>query len=105
MAVTADDSRLYVTSPNLLGSLNGSTIAIINTESNTVVDTLTPGGGAPFFIYAAPIESATASTSFILGSTDGLADTGQPLGWFYLMAIISIVGGSVAFRRLLTSQP
>lgn len=105
MAVTSDDSRLYVTNPNLLGSLNGTTISVVNTSSNTVVDTLTPGGGAPFFIYAAPPESATTSTNFTLqASGDGLADTGDSTTYIALFSLTLLLAGCIGLKSVIYRQ-
>jgi YVTN family beta-propeller protein len=80
MALTADESLLYVTKPDLNGGFSGTQIAIVDTATNTVTSNITPGDGGPFFIWAAPTESATDTVSFTLaatGSGAGLADTGM----------------------------
>lgn len=76
MDFTADGSQLYVAAPDLLGGLSGTDITIINTADNSIAGTITPGGGAPFFIYAAPQQSASTSITFSLASGQ-LADTGS----------------------------
>ncbi len=64
LTLNADDSRLYVANPNLLGGLNGTTVSVIDTSNNTVVDTITTAGG-PFFIYAAPTESSSTTINTV----------------------------------------
>lgn len=75
MALNADNSVLYVAKPNLLGSLSGTDIALVDTATNTVTSNITPGGGAPFFIWAAPTESGSATINITVSSS-ALADTG-----------------------------
>ncbi len=69
MALTSDDSKLYVANPNLLGGLNGTTVSVVDTSNNTVSKTINMDGG-PFFIHAAPAETATGSISFTLIASD-----------------------------------
>lgn len=78
LALNADNSRLYITSPNLLGGLNGTTISVVYTANNTVEDSIVPGDGSPFFIYSAPQETATTTSTFTLASAEStLASTGD----------------------------
>lgn len=100
LALVDNDSKLYITSPNLLGSLSGTTISVADTASNTVVDSFQPGGGAPFFIYSFPEESATTSIQLTIGGGT-LADTGQNTVLIGLIAAgLVLGGGTVLYRRV-----
>lgn len=100
LALVDNDSKLYVTSPNLLGSLNGTTITVVDTATNTVSTSFQPGGGAPFFIYSFPEESATSSINVTVGGSQ-LADTGQNSLLVGLIAAgLVLGGGTVLYRRI-----
>ncbi len=101
MALTNDESQLYVASPNLQGGLSGTDITVINTSDNSVAESFTPGGGTPFHIFSAPPESTTTSVSFTLSSVSStLAETGQNQ---FIIAMISVtlVGATIlSYKRL-----
>jgi DNA-binding beta-propeller fold protein YncE len=91
-ALNADESRLYVTAPNLLASLSGTNISVVNTATNNVISTVTPGGGAPFFIFAAPPETATATATLTVTDAS-LAGTGEDARWLGLFCLAMLMGG------------
>lgn len=100
LALVDNDSKLYITSPNLIGSLSGTTITVADTTTNTVVDSFQPGGGAPFFIYSFPEESATSSINVTVGGSQ-LADTGQNSLLVGLIAAgLVLGGGTILYRRI-----
>lgn len=106
MALTADESLLYVASPNLQGGLSGTDISIIDTDTNTVADTITPGNGTPFHIFAAPPESATDTVNFTLSAADAtasderLAETGanEQILIVLALALVAVGFGSALYR-------
>ncbi len=79
LAFNDDETRLYAAAPNLGGGLSGTDISVIDTATNTITGTITPGGGAPFFIYSSPIESASTSITLSGNSNTDLvlAETGE----------------------------
>lgn len=102
-ALNADDSRLYVANPNLLGGLNGTTVSVIDTSNNTVIDSITTAGG-PFMIFAAPPESSSQTISLTLttASANTLASTGDSSNLAILISF-GLILSSIAGIYILSS--
>lgn len=110
LALNEDNSRLYVTSPNLFGGLNGTTISVVNTANNAIIDSIVPGNGAPFIIAAAPTETGSATVTVTLAAATAaglLADTGMNTQAILVLALALLLLGLgtiyVVLRRRETS--
>lgn len=100
MALTADEDLLYVASPNLQSSLIGTDITVIDTNSNTVVDSFTPGGGAPFHIFRAPLETASTSVTInLVSGSNSLASTGNNSTTYLIISLLLIFGSIIYLQR------
>lgn len=97
VAMSSDDTKVYATVPNLLGGLNGTTVAVIETATNTLADPITPGSGAPFigFIKA---EAASTEVSITIASNT-LANTGVNIYLLWISGAILLAGGSIVLIR------
>jgi len=97
-AITADNSTVYVSSPDLLGGAVGTTLTAISTATNAVTGTITMTG-APLTPVMAPVESATDSISITLSSGSVLADTGANMYLYIIIAMGLILPSAYYLKR------
>lgn len=102
VALSTDNAKLYVTSPNLLGGLSGTAISVIDTSSNTIVDTITPGTGGPLFNFIQH-DSVSTSVTITVGNSAVLANTGSNVQAIQFIASALIISSLYLIHRRRTN--
>ncbi|MCB9822656.1 YncE family protein [Candidatus Nomurabacteria bacterium] len=91
VTISPDDTKAYVTNADGAGGFSGSSISVINLDTNSVTESISVAV-APSVGWFAPLDSSTTTVNFTLSSSS-LANTGQNTNRVEILAATLLSSG------------